>query len=162
MNNATNTCNHTEEIAHAIYSQHHNELNPGIPPDWDALPEKEKQAWRKVAGNILPTLGQHALGDLLAYAKRKIKESSSTGKNPLGPCQRRRPGRLELASLPRAYFLRSHGGYFPRRSRHLQRRNLPDRQGRPRHLQARAGKGFPPGGRNCRHPPAEIITSEPK
>lgn len=80
MNNATNTCNHTEEIAHAIYSQHHNELNPGIPPDWDALPEEEKQAWRKVAGNILPTLGQHALGDLLAYAKRKIKESSSTGK----------------------------------------------------------------------------------
>lgn len=83
MNNATNTCNHTEEIAHAIYSQHHNELNPGIPPDWDALPEEEKQAWRKVAGNILPTLGQHALGDLLAYAKRKIKESSSTGKKIL-------------------------------------------------------------------------------
>ena len=83
MNNATQTCNHTEEIAHAIYSQHHNELNPGIPPDWDALPEEEKQAWRKVAGNILPTLGQHALGDLLAYAKRKIKESSSTGKKIL-------------------------------------------------------------------------------
>lgn len=81
--NTTNTCNHTEEIARAIYSQHHNQLHPDIPADWNGLPEQEKQAWRKIAGNILPTLGQHALSDLLAYAKRKIKESSSTGKKLL-------------------------------------------------------------------------------
>ena len=160
MNNATNTCNHTEEIAHAIYSQHHNELNPGIPPDWDALPEKEKQAWRKVAGNILPTLGQHALGDLLAYAKRKIKESSSTGKKILW-------GLVSAAVLAALSWLASLGLTSCGHTVDISQEgaaiwNLPDRQGRPRHLQARAGKGFPPGGRNCRHPPAEIITSEPK
>lgn len=81
--NTTNTCNHTEEIARAIYSQHHNQLHPDIPADWNGLPEQEKQAWRKVAGNILPTLGQHALSDLLAYAKRKIKESTSGWKKLL-------------------------------------------------------------------------------
>ncbi len=73
------TCNHTEQIAQAIYTQHHTELNPGSPADWSALPEEEKQAWLKIAGNILPTLGEHALGDLLAYAKRKLGETSSTG-----------------------------------------------------------------------------------
>lgn len=78
-----NTCNHTDEIAQAIYAQHHNELHSGVPADWNALSEEEKQSWRKVAGNLLPTLGQHALDDLLAYAKRKLKESSSTGKKIL-------------------------------------------------------------------------------
>lgn len=77
------TCNHTDEIAKALFIQHHNELNPGIPADWDTLYEEEKQAWRKVAGNLLPTLGEHALNDLLAYAKRKLKESSSTGRKIL-------------------------------------------------------------------------------
>lgn len=72
------TCNHTDEIAKVIFVQHHNQLHPGTPTDWSALPEEEKQAWRKVAGNILPTLGEHALNDLLAYARRKLKESSST------------------------------------------------------------------------------------
>lgn len=78
-----NTCNHTEEIAKALYIQHYNELHPGAPTDWTTLPVQEKQAWLKVAGNLLPTLGQHALDDLLAYAKRKLKESSSTGKKIL-------------------------------------------------------------------------------
>lgn len=79
----TTCCNHTEEIAKAIYNQHNAELNPGIPADWDALSEEEKQAWRKVAGTLLPTLGEHALNDLLAYAKRKLKESPSTGRKIL-------------------------------------------------------------------------------
>lgn len=77
------TCSHTDEIAKALFIQHHNELNPGLPADWDTLYEEEKQAWRKVAGNLLPTLGEHALNDLLAYAKRKLKESSSTGRKIL-------------------------------------------------------------------------------
>lgn len=81
--NTTNTCNHTQEIAKAIFTQYHNQLNPGVPPDWAGLAQEDKQAWLKVAGNILPTLGQHALGDLTAYAKKKIKESSSTGKKIL-------------------------------------------------------------------------------
>lgn len=76
--NTTTCCNHTDEIAKAIYTQHNAELHPGLPADWEALPEEEKQAWRKVAGNLLPTLGEHALNDLLAYAKRKLKESAPT------------------------------------------------------------------------------------
>lgn len=78
-----NTCNHTDEIAKELFIQHHNELHPGVPADWTTLPVQEKQAWRKIAGNLLPTLGQHALDDLLAYAKRKLKESSSMGKKIL-------------------------------------------------------------------------------
>lgn len=81
MNNTC--CNHTEEIARALYAQHNAELQPSIPADWNSLSEEEKQAWLKVAGNLLPTLGQHALDDLLTYAKRKLKESSSTGKKIL-------------------------------------------------------------------------------
>lgn len=77
------TCNHTDEIAEALFNQHYNELNPGVRPDWAALPEEEKQAWRKVAGNLLPTLGEHALNDLLTYARRKLKETSSTGRKIL-------------------------------------------------------------------------------
>ncbi len=81
--NTTTCCNHTDEIAKAIYNQHNAELHPGLPSDWETLPEEEKQAWRKVAGNLLPTLGEHAMNDLLAYAKRKLKETSSTGKKLL-------------------------------------------------------------------------------
>lgn len=77
------TCSHTDEIAQAIYIQHHNELHPGAPAAWASLTEQEQQAWRKVAGNLLPTLGEHALKDLLAYAKRKLGESSSTGRKIL-------------------------------------------------------------------------------
>lgn len=81
--NTTTCCNHTDEIAKAIYNQHNAERHPGLPSDWETLPEEEKQAWRKVAGNLLPTLGEHALNDLLTYAKRKLKETSSTGKKLL-------------------------------------------------------------------------------
>ena len=73
----TNTCNHTEEVAMAIYRQYRTGLNPNADFDWGSLPDVEKQAWLRVAGNILPTLGQHALADLLAYAKLKLREASS-------------------------------------------------------------------------------------
>lgn len=73
----TNTCNHTEQIARAIYSQYQTSLNPNAETDWDALPADERQAWLRIAGTILPTLGQHALADLLAYAKLKLRETSS-------------------------------------------------------------------------------------
>ena len=80
---STNACNHTEEIAQAIYKQHTNELHPESAADWNALPEQEKRAWLKVAGCLLPTLGEHALNDLLAYAKRKLRGSASTGRKIL-------------------------------------------------------------------------------
>lgn len=81
MNN--NTCNHTEDIARDLYTLYRTDISPQADIDWDDLPTQEQHAWRKVAGNILPVLGQHALGDLTAYAKRKLRESSSTGKKIL-------------------------------------------------------------------------------
>lgn len=73
----TNTCNHTEEIARAIYLQYQTSLNPHTDFDWASLPADERQAWLRIAGTILPTLGHHALADLLAYAKLKLRETSS-------------------------------------------------------------------------------------
>lgn len=79
-----NTCNnHTEYIARDLHSLHHSSLAPEIDADWDALSNEQQQAWLKVAGNILPVLGRHALGDLLTYAQRKLEETSSIGKKIL-------------------------------------------------------------------------------
>lgn len=75
------TCNHTDTIARDLYSLYQTDLDSDIDSDWDALPTREQIAWRKVAGNLLPVLGRHALGELRAYAKRKGEESTSSPPN---------------------------------------------------------------------------------
>lgn len=98
----TTTCSHTEAIAQDLYTLYRTDIAPQSDIDWDDLPREEQQAWIKVAGNLLPVLGQHALGDLAAYTKRKLKENSSIGKKILW-------GLLTAAVLTAASWLASLG-----------------------------------------------------
>ncbi len=79
----TTTCSHTEAIARDLYILYRTDIAPLADIDWDDLPGQEQQAWLKIAGNLLPVLGHHALGDLAAYTKRKLRETTSTGKKIL-------------------------------------------------------------------------------
>ncbi len=79
----TTTYTHTEAIARDIYTLYQADLYPNAVLDWDELAPEEQRAWIKVADNLLPVLGQHAPGDLAAYTRRKLKETTPSGKNIL-------------------------------------------------------------------------------
>lgn len=79
----TTPCNHTEAIAKELYSLYLATLEPCESIDWDSLHQREHQAWIKLAGNLLPILGRHALSDLASYTKFRIKKNSTLGKKIL-------------------------------------------------------------------------------
>lgn len=73
------TCDHTEEIAKAMYEKYYIMLPAAddVPPTkWSRLDETHRNAWRHVAKDSLKIIGNHAAEDIKEYAKDKFKQSS--------------------------------------------------------------------------------------
>lgn len=72
-------CDHTEEIAKAMYDRYRIMLpapDDVRPTNWDMLDEIHRNAWRHVAKGSLNIIADHAVEDIKTYAEERFKKSS--------------------------------------------------------------------------------------
>lgn len=75
-----NQCNHTEAIAREMCNTYmataHKENNNPI-TNWGELSNEERFGWLAVAGQAVPIIGKHALGDMKNYLSGQASGASS-------------------------------------------------------------------------------------